>query len=158
MKKIVILLCCIVGASLAWAGDMHLSEENFLSWVKAQNIAGFEVDEESFENYDDREFLIDFMATGAPSHLSLKVQGAGGMDEIKAESQAKPDSAIEECVETTVGEFKAMYWTMKTMKNVSFLNVAVPRIGGELRLLTSPTKSVDEMRAIVEGLDLEGLK
>ena len=158
MKKFVLLLCLLAGASLAWAGEMQLTGEKFLSWAKAQNIAGFVVDEESFENYADREFTIDFMSTGAPTHLSIKVEGGGGMAEIKAESRATGNKAIEAYSETTVGNRKAVYWTMKTMNNVSFMQVEVPSIGAELRLLTSPRKSVDEMRTILAGFDLDGLK
>lgn len=158
VKKIALLLCFVAGASLSWAGDMDLGEEKFLSWIKGQAIAGYEVDEESFENYDDREFTIDFMSSGAPAHLSVKMQAAGEMAEIKGQSQVQGNSPIGEYTEATVGKRKAAYWTMTTMKNVSFMNVAIPEVGAELRLLTSPAKSADEMRTIVEGLDLEGLK
>jgi hypothetical protein len=158
MKKFLLSVCLVAGTTLAWAGDVQLTEENFLSWVKAQTIAGFEVDEESFENYDNREFTIDFMTTGAPSHLSIKVEGRGALAEIKAESQVAGNSALAEYTEATVNGNKAAYYTMPGMKNVSFMYVELPQIDGELRLLTSPKKSVGEMRDILAGLDLKGLK
>lgn len=158
MLKKIVLLAFFVSTSLAWAGDVQLTEESFLSWIKVQTIDGFEVDAETFENYDNREFTIDFMTTGAPSHLSIKVEGSGALAEIKAESQVKGDSAVAEYTEDAVNGNKAAYCTMPGMKNVSIMYVQLPRIDGELRLLTSPKKSVDEMRAILAGLDLQGLK
>lgn len=158
MKKIVLLLAFFVSTSLVWAGGVQLTEENFLSWVKVQKIDGFDVDEDSFENYVNQEFTIDFMTTGAPGHLSIKVEGSGALAEIKAESQVKESSAVAEYTETTVSGNKAAYYTMPGMKNVSIMYVELPQINGQLRLLTSPKKSMDEMRVILAGLDLKGLK
>ncbi len=158
MKKFMLLLCLLFGASLAWAGDVQLTEDSFLSWIKVQQITGFEVDEETFENYDNREFSIDFMATGVPSRLAIKVEGRGALAEIKAESQATGNSVVAEYADVDVNGNKAAHYTMPGMQNVSFMNVELPQIDGELRLTTSPKKSVDEMRTILAGLDLQGLK
>lgn len=152
MKKLFALLFVLVSVSLAWAGEIRLTEEKFMTWVQAQHIEGFEVDAETFENYNDQEFTIDYMSTSAPSHLSIKVSGAGDMAGFRADV-----AELSTLEESTVGGAKALYCVMKAMPNVSLMFVEVPGIDGELRLLTSPKKSMDEMKAILAGLDLKAL-
>lgn len=152
MKKLFALLFVFVTVSLAWAAELRLTEEKFMTWVQAQHVEGFEVDAETLENYMDKEFTIDFMSTSAPTHLSIKVNGSGDMDGFRADSAEL--SALED---STVGGAKAMYCVAKSMPNVSFMFVEVPGIDGELRLLTSPKKSMDEMKVILDGLDLKAL-
>jgi hypothetical protein len=152
MKKLFALLVVLVSVSLAWAGEIRLTEEKFMTWVQVQHIEGFEADAESLENYMDQEFTIDFMSTAAPTHLSIKVSGAGEMAGFRADA-----AELSEMEESVVGSAKALYCVMKAMPNVSLMFVDVPGIDGELRLLTSPKKSMDEMKAILAGLDLKAL-
>ena len=152
MKKVFALLFVLASVSLAWAGEIRLTEEKFMTWVQAQHIEGFEADAESLENYMDQEFTIDFMSTSAPTHLSIKVSGSDEMAGFKADVTEL--SALEE---GTVGGAKSLYCVMKAMPNVSLMFVELPVIDGELRLLTSPKKSMDEMKAILAGLDLKAL-
>lgn len=157
MKKIMLFLCLLFAASLAWAGDVQLTEENFMSWVKAQKIDGFQVDEESLENYDDREFSIDFISTGDPSYLSIQIEGSGALEEIKTAFQNKSKD-LDEFTEVDINGNKAAYYTLSAFKEASFMNMDLPQIGGELRLTTSPKKSLDEMKALVSKFNLQGLK
>jgi len=150
MKKLVALLFVLVSVSLAWAGEIRLTEEKFMTWVQAQHIEGFEADAESLENYMDQELTIDFLSTSA--HLSIKVSGAGDMAGFKADA-----AELSEKEDSAIGGAKALYCIIKSMPNVSIMFVELPEIDGELRLLTSPKKSMDEMKAILAGLDLKAL-
>lgn len=151
LKKIILLLVVCGMTSCVWAGDSALTEKQFLSWVGAQHLTGFEPDMESLENYDDREFTLDFMSTGTPCHLSLQISSPNDMASIKG------DSNLGDFAETSVAGRKAVWGTIASMKNVSMLFVELPKIGGQLRLLTSPARSADEMAKMAGELDLGDL-
>ncbi len=149
VKKIVLLAACFIfGASMCWASDLQMTDEKFKNWVKAQNIPGFQLDEDSFESYDNQEFSADFMPLGSMGLLSIKIERSGVIDEVRE------DSYIENYTEITVNGRKTIYCTHKTM-NLSLMSMELPHINGELWLTTSPKKSMNEMKALLSGLDAQ---
>lgn len=143
------LVLLLVGAG--WAAPFRLSETEFMRWVQTQQLPGFVADEESLENYDDREFTLDFMATGAPQHLSIKIE-PGSMAELKG------DPNLATYVEGQFQGRRLAYCTLKSMAGMSLLYLDLPERGAQLRLLTAPQKSRADMERLLAAFDLSALR
>lgn len=149
MKRVLAVLICAALFGISAIADMGVNEDSFKSWLKStSSFDGYKLDDDSFENYDDREFS----ATYEKSCCAITVKVQPKHDFPKA-SELK-ESSMGSGKEVNVDGRKATYYVYKTMELVS-LNILVPELEAMVSISSARKKmSLEDMEKIAKKLNI----
>lgn len=145
----VMALCFVQGAF----AESSVTQENFAAWLKSTTISGYALDEESFENYDDKEFSAAYTCEKEGKMLNLAVK----IVPIFNPEDEKNSDDIENFTDMSNEKGRAFFYSYKKM-SLSVIVIGIPERNVSLQLSASPKLAAEEMQTMLNSFNIAALK
>jgi hypothetical protein len=152
MKKILVVFIFSMICGITAMADSSITEDRFVAWIKnTPTIDDYKLDEDSFDNYDDKEFEAMYEASCKQGicAITIKVAPRNTFPSARDLEETMMGSGKE----LSVDGRKAAYYVYKTM-NLSTLIILVPELDVVVSVRTSKL-SLEEMEMIFKKLNIE---
>lgn len=154
MKKWLLFLIVLGFSSFQGAfAESPVTQEAFEKWLKLTSIAGYTLDEESFENYDDKEFSASYTSEKDGKLINLTVK----IVPIFNPEDEKDSNEIENFSDLSNEKGRIFFYSFKKM-SLSSIIMGLPEQKVSLNLTSSPKLSPEQMQTILNAFDTAALK
>lgn len=154
MKKIFIILAFMLfGMTQSASADSNVSNEMFEKWIKATSVKGWTLDQDSFEDYDGKEFSAAFICEkeGKMQNLAVKIVPLFNPEDEKSSED------IDNFTDLSSEKGRTFYYSFKKM-SLSVIVIGIPELKASLKLTAAPQLSAEEMKTLLGEFDIAGLK